>query len=287
VIAERALDFIRRNKDRPFFCYVPFTTPHLELLVPEDSMRPYEGKVEERPYVDARKHYADQPKARAAYAGMVSRMDRDVGRITALLKELGLENDTLVFFTSDNGSAVPLWGEDYFKSTGNLRGHKQNLYEGGIRVPMIARWPGRIPKGVVSDHAWGFWDVLPTLAEIAGAQTPPKLTGVSVVRALENREQPTESFMYWELPRYNNKTQKFNDEVPMQAVRMGEWKAVRPQPNGALELYNLASDPFESRNVWGQYPAVQKRIEEYVKRARTEPRPQAQPEPDFQKPQRS
>lgn len=283
-IAGRALDFIRRHRDRPFFCYMPFTLPHLELLVPEDSMTPYEGKVEEKPYVDPRRHYADQPKARAAYAGMVSRLDRDVGRVLALLAELKLEENTLVFFTSDNGSAVPLWGDDYFASAGHLRGHKQNLYEGGIRVPMIARWPGRVPRGKVSEHAWGFWDVLPTLAEVAGAKPPAKRTGTSVLPALEGREQPAERFLYWELPRYDNKSGRFRDEVPMQAARMGEWKVVRPEPDGALELYNLASDPFERRNVWGQYPAVQKRLAEFLKTARVPPRPQRDPEQDFRKP---
>ncbi|HYO81317.1 MAG TPA: arylsulfatase, partial [Bryobacteraceae bacterium] len=184
VIAQRGLDFIRKNRDRPFFCYMPFTTPHLELLVPEESAREYRGKVEEEPYVDPRRHYADQPEARATYAGMISRMDRDVGRVLALLKELRLEKDTVVFFTSDNGSAVPLWGEDYFRSSSGLRGHKQNLYEGGIRVPMLVRWPGQIQPGSTSDHAWGFWDVLPTLADIAGAKAPTGLDGVSIVPTL-------------------------------------------------------------------------------------------------------
>jgi arylsulfatase A len=282
-IANRVLDFIRRNKDGPFFCYVPFTVPHLEWLVPEDSMQPYIGKVPEKAYVDQRKHYADQPHAYAAYAGMVSRMDRDVGRITSLLKELNLDDNTIVFLTSDNGSAVPIFMQDQIKSTGGLRGHKQNLYEGGIRVPMIARWPGKIPKGIASEHAWGFWDVMPTLAEIAGVKPPANLDGTSITRALAGREQPGEMFMYWELPRYNAKTQSFFDEIPMQALRMSEWKLIRPEPDGKLELYNLQADPFEAKNVYGQYASIQKRMEEYLRRARVQPRPQRNPEPDFLK----
>jgi arylsulfatase A-like enzyme len=283
VIADRSLDFIRRHKDRPFFCYVPFTLPHLEWLVPEDSMQPYIGKVPEQAYVDKNKHYADQPHAYAAYAGMVSRMDRDVGRIMTLLKELNLEDNTIVFFTSDNGSAIPIFLNDQINSTGGLRGHKQNLYEGGIRVPMIARWPGKIPKGVVSDYAWGFWDILPTLAELAGAKAPGKVDGTSITRTLAGREQPPEPFMYWELPRYNNKARAFVDEIPMQALRMGDWKLIRPEPNGKLELYNLKGDLYETRNVYGQYAKVQEKMEEYLKHARVPPRPQRQPEPDFLK----
>ena len=282
-IADRALEFIRRHKDGPFFCYVPFTTPHLEWLVPEDSMKPYLGKVPEQAYIDQRQHYADQPNVYAAYAGMVSRMDRDVGRIMSLLAELKLDDNTIVFFTSDNGSAISIFLKDQIKSTGGLRGHKQNLYEGGIRVPMIARWPGKVPKGVVSEYAWGFWDILPTFAELAGAKVPGKIDGASITRTLAGREQPGELFMYWEQPRYNNKTQTFVDEVPMQALRMGDWKLIRPEVNAKLELYNLKGDPFETRNVYGQYAKVQERMEEYLKHARVPPRPQKQPEPDFMK----
>jgi arylsulfatase A len=283
VIADKALDFIRRHKDEPFFCYMPFTLPHLELLVPEGSLAEYKGKVEEKEYRDARGHYADQPNARAAYAGMITRMDRDVGRVLSLLKELNLENDTIVFFTSDNGSAVPLWGEDYFHSTGGLRGHKQNLYEGGIRVPMLVRWPGKVPKGRVSDHAWGFWDIVPTFAELAGVEPPARTDGVSVLPTLLGKNQPPEKFMYWELPRYNAKTASFRDEVPMQAARMGDWKAVRPQPDGKLELYNLKADPYESRDVSAQEPKVLAQLELFLKEARVPPRPQADPPQDFRR----
>ena len=283
VIAEKGLDFIRRHKDAPFFCYMPFTLPHLELLVPEDSMRLYRGKVEEKPYLDPRKHYADQPEARAAYAGMISRMDRDVGRVLALLRELRLDENTAVFFTSDNGSAVPLWGEDYFRSAAGLRGHKQNLYEGGIRVPMIARWPGRITKGRVSDHPWAFWDALPTLCDIGDAAAARGIDGRSVLPVLLGKSQKPAEFMYWELPRYNAKAAEFPDETPVQAARMGDWKAVRPKPNGTLELYNLRSDPYETTDLSTQEPAVLSRLEQYLRTARTPPRPQADPPQDFRR----
>ena len=284
VIAAQALDFIDRNRSRPFFCYVPFTIPHLELLVPEDSIAEYRGKFEERPYKDPRDHYAAQPESRAAYAGMITRMDRDVGRITSLLTKLGLDDNTIVFFTSDNGAATPLWKDDYFNSTGSLRGHKQNLYEGGIRVPMVVRWKGRIGVGKVSDHPWAFWDFMPTAAELAGV-APGGIDGISVVPTLSGEgSQRRHEFLYWEMPRYNNQKREFLHEVPMQAVRMGDWKAVRPKPDGLLELYNLKSDLHETTDVASAHPKVIAQIEDYLKTARTEPRPQQDPEQDFRKP---
>ncbi|MCW5981594.1 MAG: arylsulfatase [Bryobacteraceae bacterium] len=282
VIAGQALDFIRRRKDGPFFCYVPFTIPHVEFLVPEDSLAEYRGKFEEKPYRDPNNHYAPQDEPRAALAAMITRMDRDVGRIMALLKEQNVDNDTLVIFTSDNGAATPIWKEDYFGSTGGLRGHKQNLYEGGIRVPFIARWPGKVEAGAVSRHPCAFWDVLPTALELAGRDIPPNADGISIAPTLLGQgDQKRHEFMYWELPRYNGKTREFAAETPMQAVRMGEWKVVRPAPDGPLELYNLSDDVGETRDVASRNPAVMAKVEEYLKRARYDPRPQGQPAPGF------
>ena len=281
VIAEHALDFIRRHKDQPFFCYVPFTIPHLELLVPEDSLEEYKGKVEEKPYVTPNKHYADQPNSRAAYAGMVTRLDSDFGRILKLLRDLNLENDTIVFFSSDNGGATRLWGDDYFRSTMGLRGHKQNFYEGGIRTPLVARWPGRIARGSTTDHPCGFWDMMATWAELTGIRAQ-RTDGISFVPTLlAGSGQRRHQFMYWELPRYNAQTGEFPNELPEAAVRMGEWKAVRPKPNGALELYNLKTDPYEEKNVAPANPKVLARIETYLKTARTQPRVQKQPPHEF------
>lgn len=287
VIVGKALEFIRRSKDRPFFCYMPVTLPHWELLVPEDSMAPYRGVVEERgPYVDKTNHYASQQAPRAAYAGMVSRMDRDVGRVTSLLKELALERNTLVVFTSDNGGALRLLNDDYFQSCGPFRGHKQNFYEGGIRIPMIARWPGRVAAGKVSDFAWMFHDVLPTLADVAGEKAPSGVDGMSVLPTLLGKPQKPHEWLYWELPRYVGATGEFRKETPMQALRMGDWKAVRPQPDSPVELYNLATDPAESSDVSSANPAVMKRVQEILRTARTEPQRQTQPPHDFAGPQK-
>jgi arylsulfatase A-like enzyme len=153
VIASRAREFIRSRHGQPFFCYVPFTIPHMEYLVPQDSIDEYKGKIPELAPIPPG-HYAAQEYPRAAYAGMVSRMDRDVGRIMDLLKELKLDENTIAFFASDNGPIFPAGQSNFFNSAGPLRGRKQTMYEGGIRIPMIARWPGRISAGAVSDLPW-------------------------------------------------------------------------------------------------------------------------------------
>ncbi len=283
VIAQHALDFVGRNKSNPFFCYMPVTLPHWELLVPEDSMAPYRGKVQEaaEPFIDKANHYATQKEPRAAYAGMVSRLDRSVGRVMDRLKELNIENETLLIFTSDNGGALRLRNDDYFKSYGPFRGNKQNFYEGGIRVPMIVRWPGKVPSGRVSDFPWMFQDALPTLADVAGVKPPRNIDGMSVLPALLGKKQKPHDFLYWEQPRHNAKTGEFLRETPMQAVRMGDWKAVRPKPGGPLELYNLKTDIGETTDVAASNPAVLKKIEDYLKTARTEPTRQTQPEHDW------
>ena len=277
VIADQALDFIRANKDNRFFCYVPFTIPHSEYVVPEDSMAEYRGKFPEpEPRGDPRGRLIYQTEPLAALAGMITRMDRDVGRIMDLIKELGLDDNTIVFFVSDNGAAAANW-TDYFNSSGGLRGTKGTMYEGGIRVPAMARWPGRIAAGSESGLPWGFWDFLPTALDLAGMESPPHADGVSLVPTLLGEgQQKQREFLYWEYPRYRNGA--FLDEVPMQAARSGDWKVVRPEPGGELELYNLAEDPAEANNVAAANAEVMARFEEFLRRARYEPRPQTQPD---------
>jgi len=204
--------------------------------------------------------YRSQPTPRAAFAAMVTRMDRDIGTLTDLLRARGLDGRTLVMFTSDNGphregGADPV----FFKSAGPLRGIKRDLYEGGIRVPAIARWAGTIPAGRVSDHPWAHWDVLPTFADIAGAKVPAGLDGMSMARALRGETQPTHPFFYWE----------FHERGFQQAVRMGTWKGVRLKADGPLELYNLEQDPSEGQDVASSHPEIVGRIEAYLKTART------------------
>lgn len=264
LIEARAHDFIRRSKDRPFFAYLAYTIPHAELLVPEDSMRPYLGQFPETPHADG--HFAAQPTPRAAYAGMVSRLDRSVGRLLDLLAELGLDDRTLVVFTSDNGPTVA-GGSDpaFFRNAGPLRGVKFTLYEGGIRVPTIARWPGRIAAGVVKEDAWGFQDALPTLCELAGAPTPAGLDGISIVPLLMGRPPHERPGFYWE---------ELGGAGLMQAARLGDWKGVRPRPGAPLEVYDLSTDPGESRDLASQRPDVRDRLLAFLKSSRTEPDPE-------------
>ncbi len=250
-----ALRFIRENKEKPFFLYLPFPVPHVSIQVPEDSLREYEGSFPETPYTGER-GYLPHPAPRAGYAAMITRMDRGIGRIMALLGELGLNEQTIVFFSSDNGPTFN-GGSDsaFFQSAGPLRGLKCDLFEGGIRVPMVARWPGRIKPGITSDHIGAFWDVMPTLAEITGAQAPADGDGMSFLPALlGSGTQKEHAFLYWE---YHGR--------PSQAVRMGRWKGLRlnarKNPDGPIELYDLRTDIGEKRNVAAQHPDVVKRIE--------------------------
>jgi arylsulfatase A-like enzyme len=282
LIADEALGFVRRHKEGPFFLYVPFTIPHFELLVPEDSLQEYEGKFPEpTPYLDSRRHYASQPAPRTTLAAMITRMDRDVGRILALLGELGIDEKTIVFFTSDNGGYRLARPDepDFFAANGPLRGAKGSFYEGGIRVPMIVRWPGRVRAGASDDFIWAFWDVMPTLAELAGTQPPADIDGISVAPRLLGEEQPEPSrFLYWEKipPRGDAGAPAWS-----QAVRKGRWKAVRQRPKLPLELYDLKSDVGEKNNVAGQHPEVVEMIEDYLRTARTPPRAYPPQEPSW------
>ncbi len=238
-----ALDFVRRHKDKPFFLYLPFTIPHAKYEIP--STAPYSNQL-----------WPDDAKVHAA---MITRMDGDIGRLMALLKELDIDRRTLVFFCSDNGAARR-W-DGIFDSSGPLRGQKTNLYEGGLRTPMIVRWPGRVPAGKTSNAPWYFADVLPTLADVAGVESPSNIDGISVLPLLLGTPQKTdERFLYWEFP-----AGKFQ-----QAVRWRNFKAIRLAPDQPLELYDLSKDIAEKNNIAAQRPDVIVRIEKYLKTARTD-----------------
>jgi arylsulfatase A-like enzyme len=255
VTHEQALSFIRRQKDRRFFAYLPYILPHVELTVPDDSRRPYAGAFPKVAIPDPRAGYLGAEDGYATYAGMVSRLDRQVGEVLKLLEELGLERNTLVVFTSDNGpQGSRPWSElvDFFDGNGPLRGSKGDFYEGGLRVPFLARWPGRIKAGVVSDHPAAFWDVLPTLAEVAGTAPPANINGVSILPTLTGRgSQQQHEYFYWEYPYANGLGQ---------ACRAGDWKAVIPRPGAPLELYNLRDDPAEAKDVADANAAVVTRL---------------------------
>jgi len=256
---EEALRFVREvaaATDKPFFLYLPFTIPHLSIQVPESSLAQYEGKIPEAPHQHG-SGYQRHPSPRAGYAAMVSHMDRDIGRIIDLLEELALSDDTLILFTSDNGPTFKRLGgadSDFFNSSGPLRGRKGMVYEGGIRVPLIARWPGRIPEGREAEHVAAFWDVLPTLCEITGTEAPDDIDGISFVPTLFGAEgQRKHDYLYWEFPSYGYQ----------QAVRSGDWKAVRhnvQRDDSRFELYNLHHDLGEAHNVAAEHPEVVRRL---------------------------
>lgn len=240
LFTSEALSFIERSKDKPFFLYLPYTIPHFKYEIPSDE--PYSSR--------------DWPEKLKTFAAMVTRLDLDIGKIFQRLKELGLDEKTLVFFCSDNGPSLE---EELFNNNGPLRGKKSTLYEGGIRVPMIARWPGKIQAGMVSNQVWAMWDFLPTVADIAGVKPPKDIDGISMLNALLGKKQENHKFLYWE----------FHEKLFVQAVRFGDWKAVR-RKGGPLELYNLKDDLGEKNDVAEKHPEVVAKIEDYLKTARTE-----------------
>ena len=254
------LNFIKENKDNPFFLYYANPIPHLNLQVPEKDLALYRSKdaFKDDPAYDGKRGYIAHPTPRAAYAGMVTHMDNSIGKIMALLKELNIDDNTLVIFTSDNGPTY-LGGYDreFFNGAGELKGHKGNLYEGGIRVPTVMRWPGKIAPGRVSDHVAAFWDFMPTLAEISNAPKPD-CDGLSFLNELQGKTQNEHDHLYWEFYGYGG----------WQVVRKGDWKAIRKdirKSNMSIELYNLKNDVSETTDLAAQYPEVVAKMAEIMK----------------------
>jgi arylsulfatase A-like enzyme len=202
------------------------------------------------------------PGPEKGFAAMVTRMDSDVGKILDKLKSAGVEENTIVFFTSDNGPHHE-GGHDanFFDSNGALRGFKRDLYEGGIREPSLVRWPGKVKAGTVSDQVWAFWDFLPTVAEIAGMSPPAGIDGISMVNALLGKPQKDHEYLYWE----------FHEQGFSQAIRMGDWKAVRVKTKTRpIELYNLKEDPGEKSDVAASHQDIVARMRALMVTARTE-----------------
>ena len=258
LFAQEALQFVKENADLPFYLYLAFTIPHAN-----NEYWLLDGHGMEVPDYGM---YADQdwPEAQKGLAAMITRMDRDIGDLIQTLQELGIEKNTLVMFSSDNGPHRE--GEndpDFFNSNGPLRGIKRDLYEGGIRVPLIARWPGTVPANTTSDLPSAFWDMMPTFAELADVAAPQDTDGISMVPTLLGNfdQQKEHEFLYWEF---------HEGQASSQAVRMSKWKAVRHDPNGPLELYNLEQDIGEENNIADEHPEIVSRIEEYLRTARSE-----------------
>ena len=266
LIHEQSLKFIRDNAKRPFFAYLPITIPHAAMQCPEEDVAPFRKKFSQ--FEDKIGKYSHGTKVRnpvAAFAGMMTRMDRGVGEVLDLLDELKIADNTLVLFTSDNGPHSEGGHQPgFFNSNGPLKGHKRDLYEGGIRVPLIAYWPGKVKAGIVSDHISAHWDLMPTLCDLAGIITPKHTDGISYVPALTGGKQKVHDYLYWEFHAFGK----------TQAIRMGDWKAVRLKvgnnPDAPIHLYNLATDIGETEDIADQHPDVVKRISPLFKSARVE-----------------
>ncbi len=257
LIAGKTFDFIRRNQSQPFFCYACWTMPHGRYEIP--STAPYENE--------------DWSEVEKTYAAMVTKADEHFGKLLDLLDELALSENTVVFLTSDNGGVNPEnTGLNRFQSNGPLRGAKGNLYEGGIRVPMMVRWPGVSPAGTEHNEPWNFVDLFPTACEIAGTAAPTGLDGKSVVPLIRGQRMQPDRPLYWEFYPFDMKTQEYRLDRMQQAVRMGKWKALRPSPGAPLELYDVVADIGEQRNLAETELAAAKNAANFMDAQHTPPR---------------
>lgn len=266
-IHEQALAFVRANKDRPFFLYYPTIIPHVALHVPDEELEPYLALGwDDPPFTREKSGYTPHFTPRAAYAAMISLMDKHVGSVLSLLDELGLAENTIVVFSSDNGASyLDEVDYEFFNSVGELRGMKGSLYEGGVRVPTIVRWPGRTQAGTSSDYVSGFEDWLPTLMEVAGAANavPDNADGISLVPLLSGKPQEPRELLYREIGSYGGQ----------QSIRVGSWKAVRQnlsrKGGGQIELYNIEHDIAEQHDVASMNPEVVERLTKLMQREHT------------------
>jgi len=259
-MVEKTVSFIRKNKDKPFFLYLPYTGPHLSLQAPDDAVKEYLGQFEETPY-RGEKGYASTLYPKSTYAAMITYFDKQVGRIMQLLKELRLDNNTLVMFSSDNGATFDIGGFDgnYFNSVAGLRGRKQDLYEGGIREPFIARWPGHIPAGTVNDKVTAQYDLMSALAELTGARIPAT-DGSSMLPGLLGRTSAQHAYLYFEFPEKSGQV----------AIRMGKWKGVKSNMHkdrqAPWELFDLETDRNETTDIAADHPELLKQFDDIVKK---------------------
>lgn len=268
-MTSKALAFIEQNKDRPFFLYLPNPLPHVSLQPKQEYVEPYlEIFEEEGPYL-GNKGYAAHETPRAAYAGMITQLDAEVGMVMDKLKELGLDDNTLVMFSSDNGATFDVGGVEtkFFNSSGGLRGHKTDVYEGGIRIPMLARWPGKIEAGTSTDHPSAQYDVLATISDLLDIEVAEPNDGISFLPTLRGdaAAQEKHEFMYWEFPERGGHV----------ALTKGDWKIVRQRVRNnrdkPWELYNLKEDQAEKNNVADQHPEIVKELAELAESAHWHP----------------
>lgn len=279
IVHNKAMAFLEKNKDTTFFMYYPSMIPHAELLAPEKYMEKFRGKLSpEKKYKGVSSSYAEsmeriyqkdgdysfQDEPHAAFAAMVYLLDKQVGEIRKKVEELGIAENTIIIFTSDNGPHQEGGADpNYFNSNADLRGYKRDLYEGGIRVPMIAYWPEKIKANSTSNHISAFWDFLPTVCEIAQIKTPQNIDGISFLPELLGEKQENHDYLYWE----------FLEQGGKQALRLGDWKGIRlNMSNNAeapIELYNLASDIGEQNNIAAENPEIVEKIVNIMEKEHT------------------
>ncbi len=255
-LAEKTIAFIRKHKNEPFFLYLPYVAPHLALQAPKEAVDAYKDQFNDQPYY-GQNGYTPSKYPRATYAAMITYLDLQIGKVMQTLKELGLDKNTLIMFSSDNGPTFDVGGVDtrFFNSTGGLRGRKQDLYEGGIREPFIASWPGKIKAGTVSHHVSAQFDLMATLAELTRTQ-PPANDGLSFLPELLGKPQSAHPYLYFEFPEKSGQV----------AIRMGKWKGVRSDlknnPAAPWDLFDLEKDPAETSNIASQHPEIIRRFTE-------------------------
>ena len=260
VFTKQALNYItEQDNKKPFFMQIAYTIPHLALTVPEDAKEQYKDLGWPKRMLNTEGHYRNDAEGNVTYAAMVSRMDRDIGKIISTLKQKGLDKNTLILFTSDNGHE---YDRGFFNSSGSLKGHKRDLYEGGIRVPLIAYWPNKITTKRTSDHKAAFWDYMPTFCQLAGSSDCPVTDGVSFAPTLlGDKNQAEHDYLYWE----------FNEgkRGPMQAVIKDDWKLIKFH-NKSDQLYNLANDINEENDLAKKHPEVTQQLLKIIKNARSD-----------------
>jgi len=273
LIHDEALKFIEKNKDTSFFMFYASPIPHAELLMPQENIDAFKDKfLPEKQYKgtdNGEKYrmgpYGSQQDCHAAFAAMVSLLDMQVGEIVGKVKELGIADNTIIIFTSDNGPHQEGGADpDYFNSNGIYKGYKRDLYEGGIHVPMIAKWPAKIKAGSATDHISAFWDIMPTLADAIGKKLNHNIDGISFLPSLTGEtEQKKHEYLYWE----------FHEKGGRIAVRKGKWKGVKynvlKNPEKMIELYDLSKDPGETNNVASEYPDIVRELTNIMEQART------------------
>jgi arylsulfatase A-like enzyme len=269
-VMDSALEFVKNNKEKPFFMYLAITMPHAEITAPKESLAPFlnadgSSKFNETSFIQKGGNYRSQSMPKAHFAGMVTHLDKDMGRLMDLLKSLNLDENTIIFFTSDNGPHKEGGADpDFFDSNGPLRGIKRDLYEGGIRVPMIA-WGGKVKKGLVNNNILANWDIFPTVEELIGGKKTTDLDGLSFASVLEGKKMATKhQSLYWE----------FYERGFDQAIRFGDWKAIKASKTekeqiGKIELYNLKNDLGETTDLASKYPQIIKKAQNLMNKSRT------------------